>query len=100
MPHFFLALLHGIGLSHKKLSLIPPEQAENFYHTVNIQKLIQIGISQETANKIVDKKSTQNVERGERLIQEKNIRIIHKEDDEYPVLLREISDAPTILYVR
>lgn len=100
MPHFFLAILHSLGVSQKKLSLISPEQAENFYETVNIHKLLQIGINQETATKIVDKKITLNVERVERLMQEKNIRIVHKDNDEYPSLLKEISDAPTILYVR
>ncbi len=100
MPYFFLVLLHSLGVSQKKLSLIPVEQSEEFFQTVNIQKLLQIGINQETAQKIVDKKSTLNVERVERFLQEKGIRIIHRDDIEYPSLLREISDAPTILYVR
>jgi predicted Rossmann fold nucleotide-binding protein DprA/Smf involved in DNA uptake len=100
MPYFFFALLHSLGVSQKKLSLIPPEQAENFYETVNIQKLLQIGINQETAQKIVDKKSSLNVERVERLLQEKNIRIVHKDDEEYPKLLINTANAPTILYVR
>jgi DNA processing protein len=100
MPHFFLAILHSLGVSQKKLSLIPPGEAENFYETVNIHKLLQIGINQETAQKIVDKKSLLNVERVERLIHEKDIRIIHKGDEEYPTLLINIADAPTLLYVR
>lgn len=62
--------------------------------------MLQIGINQESAQKIVDKKSTLNVERVERFLQEKDIRIVHKDDTEYPTLLTNISDAPTILYVR
>lgn len=100
MPHFFLAILHSLGVSQKKLALIPPENAQKFYETVHIDKLLQIGINQETAEKIVDKKSTLNVERVERLMQEKNIRIVHKDDVEYPTLLTNTVDAPTILYVR
>lgn len=100
MNHIFFALLHSLGLSHKKLALIPSEKVENFYDSVNIQKLLQIGVSEDIAIKIVDKKSTQNVERVERLLSEKNIRIIHRDDAEYPKLLINISDAPTILYVR
>lgn len=100
MPHFFLAILHSLGISQKKLALILPEDASQFYETVNIQKLLQIGVNQETAQKIVDKKSTLNVERVERLMQEKNIRIVHRDDEEYPTLLINIADAPTILYVR
>lgn len=100
MNHLFFALLHSLGLSHKKLALIPPERAEKFYESVNIQKLLQIGVIEDAAMKIVDKKSTLNVERVERLLAEKNIRIIHKDDEEYPQLLINISDAPTILYVR
>lgn len=100
MQHFFFVLLHSLGVSQKKLSLIPPESAQHFYETVNIHKLLQIGINQESAQKIVDKKSTLNVERVERFLQEKGIRIIHRDDVEYPTLLTNISDAPTILYVR
>lgn len=100
MNHLFFSLLHSLGLSHKKLALIPPQKAESFYTTVNIQKLLQIGVIEDAAIKIVDKKSTLNVERVERLLSEKNIRIIHKDDVEYPQLLINISDAPTILYVR
>lgn len=100
MQHFFLALLHSMGMSQKKLALISPENSENFYQTVNISKLLQIGINQETAQKIVDKKTSLNVERVERLMQQKNITIIHKNDPEYPFLLKEISDAPTLLYIR
>jgi predicted Rossmann fold nucleotide-binding protein DprA/Smf involved in DNA uptake len=89
-----------MGMSQKKLALISPENSENFYQTVNISKLLQIGINQETAQKIVDKKTSLNVERVEREMQQKNITIVHRDDDQYPTLLREISDAPTILYVR
>ncbi len=100
MPYFFLALLHSLGVSQKKLALILPGESEEFFQTVNIQKLLQIGINQETAQKIVDKKTSFNVERVEHLMQKKNIRIVHRNDSEYPKLLTEISDAPTILYVR
>jgi len=100
MPHFFFALLHSLGVSQKKLSLISPDSAQDFYETVNIQKLLQIGINEDTARKIVDKKPTFNVERVERLMQEKNIRIVHKDDADYPTLLTNTADAPTILYVR
>ena len=99
MQYFFLGLLHSLGFSHKKLALIPPDQAENFYMSVNLSALLQIGVNQETAQKILDKKSTLNVERVERLMQVKNIRILHKDDPEYPRLLINIADAPTILYV-
>ena len=100
MHHLFFALLHSIGLSHKKLALIPPEKVENFYQSVNIQKLLQLGIIEDVAMRILDKKNTLNVERVERLLSEKNIRIIHRDDAEYPQLLINIADAPTILYVR
>ncbi len=100
MDHLFFALLHSLGVSHKKLALIPPEKAEEFYTTLSVQKLLQIGVSEDSVSKIVDKKTALNVERVERLLQEKNIRIVHKDDVEYPKLLINISDAPTILYVR
>lgn len=100
MHYIFLAFLHSLGVSQKKLALIAPHQAQQFFENVDINKLLQIGINNEAARKIVDKKSLFSVERVEHLLQEKNIRIIHKEDPEYPVLLANTIDAPTILYVR
>lgn len=65
-----------------------------------MQKLLEIGVNQESALKIVDKKYSLSVERVERVLREKNIRIIHRDDSEYPEALKNIADTPTILYVR
>ncbi len=80
--------------------MISPQEVEYFYHTVNIQKLLEMGVSEESALKMVDKKSSLSVERVERILREKSIRIIHRDDSEYPETLKNIADAPTILYVR
>lgn len=100
MDHIYLGFLHSIGMSQKKLALISPSQDQYFFETVNINKLLQLGINEDTARKIVDRKSAFNVERVEHILQAKNIRIIHKTDLDYPVLLANTIDAPTILYVR
>lgn len=100
MKHFYFALLHSLGLSQKRLDQILPEEVEDFFYSVNLAALLKIGIEQDKAQKILDKKTTLNVERVQRLLQEKNIRIVHKIDDEYPQLLTNIPDVPTFLYVR
>ncbi len=56
------------------------------------------GHSQETAAKIVDKKTGVLVERVEHALQ--SVRVVHRDDDEYPILLKSLVGAPTILYVR
>ncbi len=50
--------------------------------------------------RIVDKKTDKIVEDVERILRELHIRLVHREDEEYPSLLRVLPDAPTILYVR
>lgn len=56
------------------------------------------GHSQETAAKIVDKKTGALVERVKHTLE--TTRVVHRDDEDYPLLLRSLVGAPTILYVR
>lgn len=100
MQNLYFALLHSLGLSHKKLREISLHQAQDFFENVDIQKLLSIGYNIESAQKIVDKKVDLDVEHVERTLQLLQVDIIHISDTSFPELLRNIPDAPTILYVR
>lgn len=98
--HFFLALLHSLGLTQKKLRTIKPNEAEKYYNTLSISTLIDSGYNIDTATKIVDKKTAKLVEHVDNTFTKNSIRVVHIEDSDYPALLATIPNAPTILYVR
>lgn len=96
----FLAVLHSLGLSQRKLRDIPVEQAEQYYHTLTVTRLVEAGYTFDSASRIIDKKTQKCVEDVEHTLKKHNIHVIHRDDAFFPSLLRELSDCPTILYVR
>lgn len=100
MNHFHFAILHTLGLTQRNLRDILPENAEEYYHRLDTQKLIENGFNMDRAVSIVDKKTDKTVEHVEQTLASLQIRIAHRDDEDFPSLLRELPDCPTILYVR
>ena len=98
--HFYLTILHSLGFTQKKLRDILPDNAEEYYRTLDTNRLIESGFTIDSAKKIVDKKTPKSVEHVERLLAELNIHVVHIDDVDYPSLLKVLPDAPTILYYR
>ena len=96
----YLAVLHSLGLTQKKLRSLKPENAEKYYNTLSISTLLDIGYTIDTATKIVDKKTAKLVEDVYNDLTKNAIKIVHIEDSDYPTLLATIPNAPAILYVR
>lgn len=65
-----------------------------------MNQLTEIGYNAEQAIKILDKKTTLLVERVEKVLVSLGAHTVHISDDEYPALLKTITNPPTILYVR
>lgn len=100
MKNFYLALLHSLGLTQRKLRDISPETAEKYFHVLNVSQLVEAGITFDSATRIVDKKTQKLVEDVEHTLEKLHIHVIHRDDEGFPTLLRELPDCPTILYVR
>lgn len=96
----YLAVLHSLGLTQKKLRSLKPENAEKYYNTLSISTLLGMGYTIDTATKIVDKKTVKLVEDVYNVLTKNAIKIVHIEDSDYPTLLATIPNAPTILYLR
>jgi DNA processing protein len=94
------AVLHSLGFTQRKLRDISPDQIDEYLQTFDMQKLIEAGFQIDKASSIVDKNTPQYVERVERTLRDLNIYLVHREDPEYPSLLKVLPDAPTILYYR
>ena len=98
--HFYFAVLHTLGFTQKKLRDIPQEGIEEYCRTFDTSTLLQDGFSMDRAQSIVDKRTDKIVEDVERLLNDLQIQVVHIEDEIYPVLLKVLPDAPTILYYR
>ena len=98
--HFFFAALHSLGLTHKKLRHISSDEVQTYYENLSVGSLINMGYEVDTATKIVDRKTEKFVEDVYNVITKNAIRIVHREDADYPSLLATIPNAPTVLYVR
>ena len=95
-----LAVLHSLGFTQRKLRDISPDQAEEYLQTFDMHKLLEAGFHIDKAQTIVDKNTPQYVERVERTLTSLDVHIVHIQDEDYPVLLKVLPDAPTILYYR
>ncbi len=63
--------------------------------------LIKIpGIGSKTADQIIQKASFEKAEKELEFIEKHNIRVLFYLDDDYPVRLKHIKDAPTLLYYK
>ena len=102
-----LALLHSLGISHKKLHLIFwenllwwRESYQEFYEWMNSEILLWFWIKEKDVSHILMRKKSVTLEYIRNKITERNVNIITVEDDNYPEWLRHISHTPYILYVR
>jgi predicted Rossmann fold nucleotide-binding protein DprA/Smf involved in DNA uptake len=87
-------------LTQRKLRDILPENAREYYEKLGISLLVEAGYTLDSASRIVDKKTPKLVEHVEDTLKKHDIHVVHREDEIFPASLRELSDCPTILYVR
>ena len=98
-----LAILHGIGFTHKDLKKIFEKQTEytSFYENLIWTKTItQEWITSERKTKILEKLNKIDIPNIEATIHSKNIKIITINSELYPEKLRTINQSPYLIYVR
>lgn len=100
MKHIYYALLHSLGFSQSNLRDISPDEAQELYEMLDTQKLVSRGFKFDRASMIVDKKTQKNVEHVEHTLRKLQIELIHRDDEDFPSLLKPLPDCPTLLYVR
>lgn len=98
-----LTILHSGGFTHNDLKkLFENEQEylitlEDFLHE---QTILTPWMTNDRREKIIEKLSKVDIDKIEKIIHDKNIKIITIESEEYPEKLRTIKQSPYILYVR
>ncbi|MCP4523930.1 MAG: DNA-protecting protein DprA [Candidatus Gracilibacteria bacterium] len=98
----YLALLHTIGFSHRKLHEIFSEKQnyKDFYESISVDILIQYKYTEKQISIILERKKQFTIQYIEKKIQERNVEIITVFDEQYPQGLLHISQVPFVLYLR
>lgn len=68
--------------------------------TANFNDLKEIGLKDSTIFKFFDHRKSSLLEKIFKIIELENIKVIDKNDDNYPKLLKEIPSAPYLLYLK
>jgi DNA processing protein len=91
--------INGVGSQKMRLLLNFFKSSENIWKS-NLSDLIQSGIGEDLAEKIVAGREKLNPEKEWEWMEKENVRMLTVEDKNYPNLLREIPNPPYILYVK
>ena len=103
MDKIFLTFLHSAGFSHNDLKKI--FEHHNNYEDIYTQVLSGKRIpspwmTEERYLNIREKLTKLDIKNIEKILQDKQIKIITIDDESYPEKLRTIRQAPYLLYVR
>lgn len=97
----YLAYLHSLWISQRKLLQIfeTKENYKEFYEKLNHNSLKPYYSEKEISN-ILSKKDIINLDKINKILNDKSVKIITINDHWYPDLLKQISNPPYLLYVR
>lgn len=98
----YLAFLHSIGFTQKKLFELFKEK-QNFkevYNNINFEYLRKIWFSEKKTENIIKYKNNLSAQKIKNIILMRNVKIIYFLEEDYPENLKNISNPPFVLYVR
>ena len=97
-----LAYLHSIGFSQSNLSRIffDRENYQEFFETFSLDTLTNLGIKTERAQSILKNRQMMKFSMIDATLKKFNIKILTLHDARYPILLKNITHPPFLLYVR
>jgi len=96
--YVWLSSINGVGAKTFKKLVDYFGNAENVYKS-SLEDIKQVVNNGRVLNSIIEAKKIEPYKYAERLHKEK-VKVLLIDDDEYPKLLREIYDAPPVLYVK
>lgn len=98
----YLALLHTLWLSHRKLHEIFAEQQnyKEFYDNISHDFLLKYNITEKLISTLLERKNKFNIEFIKKNISKREVNIITVNDFDYPKELLHISQVPFLIYVR
>jgi len=98
----YLALLHTIGLSHRKLHEIfsKEQNYKIFYDNISSKSLSFFWLNEKQIWIILERKKKINIDFIQKNIEKRTVKIITVFDDDYPEELLHISQVPFVIYLR
>lgn len=98
----FLAWLHYIWISQKKLSEIfkTKQNYKEIFDNITSSFLLKYWFSESQINFILEKHSKIKLKKIEEILNERKVKIITIFDEEYPKLLKQIPNPPFLFYLR
>lgn len=98
----YLAFLHSIGFTQKKLEFLfwEHDNYKEVFENLSTSFLEKIGFSLSQREKIMEKKEKLDTQKIEKILENLQVSLITKNDKDYPESLKEVSQAPFLLYVR
>lgn len=98
----YLALLHTLWISQRKLHEIFSEKQDYkyFYENVSYNNLLKYKLSEKLIKTILERKNKFNIDFIKKNIQKREVEIITVFDENYPQDLLNISQVPFVIYVR
>lgn len=79
---------------------ICPQWLEHMFHRAGMNELLSLGLTETQIRELLDKRSKVDPEAEYALLLKENVSLISRNSADYPSLLREIPDAPEILYMQ
>lgn len=98
----YLALLHSIGFTHKKLSVIfeHDQSYQEFYENIKSYDLKKFWIKSNEVSKIMKNYELLTLESIVKLLNSRDVEVVTYFDQWYPEGLKNIANPPFVLYVR
>ena len=99
--NFYLALLHSLWISQKKLNLIfeKNQNFKDFYENLNNSNLKNYFLEKDIP-KIIERKRNLNENFIQKVIEKNEVKLISKHDWDYPENLKHIPNSPFLIYVK
>lgn len=79
---------------------ICPQWLEHVFHRAGTNELLSLGLTETQIRELLDKRSKVDPEAEYALLLKEQVSLISRNSADYPSLLKEIHDAPEILYVQ
>jgi DNA processing protein len=95
-----LHLVRGLGPKTLQVLFERFESAERILHSTASELATIPNIGEKTAQQLADAFRTVSIDDEMGLVARHQISLMHRESETYPAALREISDAPALLYYR
>jgi len=102
IDYLYLAMLHSIWITHKKLHLIfsNKKNYKEFYEWLNHKILLKYWFLSNQAFLILDNKKNINIENIEKKLIEREVKIVTFFDTLYPEAFKNIPNSPFLFYLR